>query len=114
MGRISAQEINVSRILSVVAAGFLVCWVTMWACAFWKRFSPDTAPRVVQLLVILLLFLSSAINPFIYAVTSRIFRAEFYKLLCWWKVRISPPEVNFEESAAQNEHNERKAQETET
>ncbi|KAJ7371723.1 hypothetical protein OS493_023058 [Desmophyllum pertusum] len=78
-GRISVQEINVSRTLSYVVAGFLVCWIPMWALIFWKRFSPDTAPRVVQLLAILLLFLSSTINPFIYAATNRVFRGEFSK-----------------------------------
>ncbi|KAJ7383727.1 hypothetical protein OS493_026258 [Desmophyllum pertusum] len=90
-GRISVQEINVSRTLSYVVAGFLLCWIPMWALLFWKRFSPDTAPRVVQLLVILLLFLSSTINPFIYAATNRVFRGEFYKILCWWKVRRIEP-----------------------
>ena len=59
----------------------------MWAFVLWKRFSPETAPRIVQLTITFLLFLSSAINPFIYAARSRVFREEFRKLLCWWKVR---------------------------
>ncbi|KAJ7371721.1 hypothetical protein OS493_023056 [Desmophyllum pertusum] len=84
--RISVQEINVSRTLSYVVAGFLFCWIPMYVFVFWKRFSPDTAPRSVQLLAILLLFLSSTINPFIYAATNRVFRGEFCKILCWWKV----------------------------
>ena len=59
----------------------------MWAFAFWKRFFPDTAPRIIKLLVTLLLFLSSTINPFIYAATNRVFREEFHKLLFWLRVR---------------------------
>ena len=90
-GRVSVQEINLCRVLSYVVAGFLFCWVPMWVFIFWKRFSPATCPRVIQLSAIFLLFLSSTINPFIYAATNRVFREEFGKLLCWWKVgRISP------------------------
>ena len=88
---ISVREINISRTLSYVAAGFLFCWIPLWAFAFWKRSSPETAPRVVELLVTLMLFLSASINPFIYISTSHAFRREFSKLLCWRKVtRIVP------------------------
>ena len=94
-GRISVQEINMSRTLSYVAAGFLHCWIPMWAFTLWKRFSPDTAPRTVQLTAIFLVFLSSTINPFIYAARNRAFREEFCKLLCWWKVRSAISEPDF-------------------
>ncbi|CAH3115442.1 unnamed protein product, partial [Porites lobata] len=87
IARISVQEISISRVLFYVAAGFLVCWIPMWTFIFWKRFFPDTAPRLIQLLVIFFLFLSSTINPFIYASTNRVFREEFYNLMCWWRVR---------------------------
>ena len=93
-GRITRQEINISRVLSYVAAGFLICWVPMWGFIFWKRFSPNTSPRVVQLIAIFLLLLSSTINPFIYAVTNRVFREEFRKLLCWWRVRKIASEID--------------------
>ena len=52
-----------------------------------EAFSPDTAPRIIELLVTLLLLLSSTINPVIYAATNRVFREEFRKLLCWLRVR---------------------------
>ena len=80
--RNSVREINISRVLLYVAAGFLFCWIPMWAGIIWKRFFPDTVPRVVELLVIFLLFLSSSINPFIYTFTNGDFRREFRKLLC--------------------------------
>ena len=86
-GRVSVQEINITRVLSYVAAGFLICWIPMWPLVFWKRFSPSTAPRIVQLIITLFFFLSSTINPFIYAATNSLFREEFRKLLCWWKMR---------------------------
>ena len=91
---LSVQDINVCRVLSYVVAGLLFCWVPMWAFIFWKRFSPDSCPREIQLSVVFLLFLSSTINPFIYAATNRKFRDEFYKMLCWWKVGRLAPEVD--------------------
>ena len=90
---ISVREINISRTLSYVAAGFVFCWIPLWAFAFWKRLSPETAPRVVELLVTLMLFLSASINPFIYITTSHAFRGELNKLLCRWKVTRIAPEV---------------------
>ena len=102
---LSVQEIKLCRVLSYVVAGFLVCWVPMWLFIFWKRFSPDTAPRGIQLSAIFLLFLSSTINPFIYAATNRKFRDEFYKLLCWWKVRQLASEVD-PVAEIRNVHNE--------
>lgn len=90
-GRISVKEIKISRTLSYVAAGFLFCWIPLWAFAFWKRLSPETAPRIVELFVTLMLFISASINPFIYTATSGAFRGEFNKLLCWWKAtRVAP------------------------
>ena len=91
---VSVHEINICRVLTYVVAGLLFCWVPMWVFIFWKRFSPHSAPRGIQLSAIFLLFLSSTINPFIYAATNRKFREEFYKLLCWWKVRGLAPEVD--------------------
>ena len=92
--RISLQEINMSRTLAYVAGGFLLCWIPMWAFGLWRRFSPDTAPRMVQLTVQFLLYLSSTINPFIYAARNRVFREEFRKLLCRWKVSRSTTEAD--------------------
>jgi len=63
------------------------------AFVFWKRSLPDTVPRVVELLVTLMLFLSASINPFIYISTIHTFRGEFNKLLCWWKETRIAPEV---------------------
>ena len=103
VGRISRQEININRLLSYVAAGFPICWVPMWAFTFWKRFFPDTAPRIIKLLVTLLLFLSSTINPFIYAATNRVFREEFCKLLCWWRVRKIASEVDSHQKGEERE-----------
>ena len=68
--RISVQEINMSCTLACVAGGFLL--VPAWAFTLWKRFSPETAPRIVHLTIQFLLYLSSTINPFIYAARNRV------------------------------------------
>ena len=92
---ISMREINISRTLSYVAAGYLFCWIPLWVFAFCKRSFPEKTPRVVELLVTLMLFLSASINPFIYISTSQAFRRELCRLLCWWKVtRIVPGSTN--------------------
>ena len=97
-GRISAKEINISRALGYVAAGFLFCWIPPWVFAFWKRFSPDTSLRITELLVTILLFMSATINPVIYATTNPHFRKEFVKLLCWCNgEKIQPTEGRLRE-----------------
>ena len=111
-GRTSVQEINMSRTLAYIAGGFLLCWILMWAFALWKRFSPDTAPRIVQLTSTFLVFLSSTINPFIYAARNRVFRQEFCKLLCWWKERRITTEADF--GANRNRGRGKKTPETAT
>ena len=77
----SVRDISVSRVLFFVAAGFLCCWIPMWALALWMRFSPETCPRVVQLIDVFLSYLSASVNPLIYAFTNGEFRREFRKLL---------------------------------
>nr|XP_058953297.1 kappa-type opioid receptor-like [Pocillopora verrucosa] len=81
-GRSSLKEIHATRVLLYVAAGFLCCWIPMWAFILWKRFSPETCPRRAAILVTFFLFLSATINPFIYAFTNCGFQTEFRKLLC--------------------------------
>ena len=81
-----------SRTLTYVAGGFLLCWILMWALVFWKRFSPGTAPRILHIAIVFLFFLSSAINPFIDTTRNRVF------LLPKWKVRSRTSEADSSES----------------
>ena len=75
------RDISISRVLFFVAAGFLCCWIPMWALALWMRFSPETCPRAVQLIDVFLSYLSASVNPLIYTFTNSEFRREFRKLL---------------------------------
>ncbi|XP_022777597.1 alpha-2Db adrenergic receptor-like [Stylophora pistillata] len=78
----SVKELNITRMLFYVAAGFLCCWIPMWAMVLWFRFSPETCPRTATLLTIFLFFFSTTVNPIIYTFTNGEFRKEFHRLLC--------------------------------
>ena len=94
--RSSVKETNISRVLLFVAAGFLCCWIPMWALVLWFRFSPETSPRIAAMLSMFCFYLSASVNPFIYAFTNGEFRREFRKLLSCYcrKARIADNEVN--------------------
>ena len=94
--RSSVKETNISRVLLFVAAGFLCCWIPMWALVLWFRFSPETSTRIATMLAMFCFFLSASVNPFIYAFTNGEFRREFRKLLSRYcrKARIADNEVN--------------------
>ena len=79
--RISIQEIKISKSIACVFAGFFLCWIPMWSLSLLNRFYPTPVSRVVPLLVIFFVFLSSSINPLIYAATNNGFRQEFRKML---------------------------------
>ena len=77
--RNSVKEIKLTRMLLFVGAGFLCCWMPMWAMVLWFRFSPETFPRIAILLLIFLLFLSASVNPIIYTFKNGELRREFHK-----------------------------------
>lgn len=78
---VSIHEIKITKSLSVVIAGFAMCWLPMWTIALLKRFRPDLMSEKIELVTTFLIFLSVTINPFIYAWTSRAFRLVFWKML---------------------------------
>ena len=78
----SVREVKLARMLVLVAAGFLCCWIPMWVFVLWFRFFPETSSRISEFLVTFLFYLSVSINPIIYAFTNGEFRREFCKLLC--------------------------------
>lgn len=89
--RISVQEIKISKSIAFVLAGFFLCWMPMWSLSLTNRFSPTPVPRIIPLLVTFFVFLSSSINPLIYAATNHGFRQEFRKMLfCFKRKRIAP------------------------
>lgn len=93
---ITRQEIKSSKTIALVLTGFLLCWVPMWSLSLTNRFYPSPVPRIVPLLVTFFIFLSSSINPFIYAVTNSGFRREFREIIFCGrgrKTEIAPTRV---------------------
>lgn len=88
--RITVQEIRISKSLFGVVLGFAICWVPSYIVALFVRFKfvGDLHPSVA-LICITGIFLSSTINPFIYAGMNRAFRLEFKKLLLCQKQSVS-------------------------
>ena len=78
----SVKEININQVLLYVAAGFLCCWIPMWAFTLWFRFSFKTRPRIAALLATFLYYFSASVNSFIYTFTNGTFRKQFQNLLC--------------------------------
>ena len=75
--RASIEETKVTKTLGVVMVGFAFCWLPVciidYVHAALRR---PALPRQVYLTYGLLIYLSSAINPFIYGATNRHFRRE--------------------------------------
>ena len=79
--RISRREIKISMSLFVVVIVFAFCWIPLWVLALLFRFQlVKSLPRNVALFVSFLVFLSSTVNPFIYAGMNRPFRREIRHL----------------------------------
>lgn len=89
--RITLNEIKMSKTLFFVVASIFICWVPFWAILVTERFSLVVISREVQLLAVLLLFLSSTVNPFIYTCTNRAFKREFLKIMFGWKITLKQP-----------------------
>ena len=79
--RLTIQEVRIRKALFVVITVFIVCWLPSWAIALLKRLQPTlTLHRSLKLIPVYLPFLSSAINPFVYAGNNPTFRSEFKRL----------------------------------
>lgn len=81
-GTVSVQEIKLSKSLAFVIAGLALCWIKRWVTGLTNRFLPKPVPRIVPLIDTFFIFVSCAINPFIYSGTNRLFRKELRRILC--------------------------------
>ena len=81
-GHITMHEIKVSKSLFFVVLAFVLCWIPAWSVGVMIRFRLlESIPRGVQLFSSLSIFMSSAVNPFIYAGMNGLFRREFKKII---------------------------------
>jgi len=86
---ISVEEIKISNVLFMSVLGFAICWIPSLVIITMDRVAPDTTPpRSRTLLCTYLNYLSSALNPVIYGVMNRSFRAEYKRILFCRKTQI--------------------------
>ena len=87
---VTSNKIRLRKSLFVVVFAFMLCWVPAWVITILTRLVfGNRMPRNVQLLCTFFVNISNAINPFIYAGMSPVFRGEFRKLLaCKFGVRV--------------------------
>lgn len=91
---ISVEEIKISNLLFMTVLGFAICWIPSLIIITMDRVAPDaTPPRSRTLLCTYLNYLSAALNPFIYGVMNRSFRAEYKRILLCRKTQIDVPQV---------------------
>lgn len=114
-GRISAQEVRLSKSLFAVVLAFLVCWIPLWVIVLLKRFYIEyTLPRSVELLCMFFLYLSNTINPFIYAGMNRVFRREFRSIIMCGRMANTAPRSSILEMGRRRAIIEREVRHKET
>ena len=80
--RRNVQEANITKTLVVVLVGFALCWLPVLVMDTIDVVTGDlNLPRQLYLFYTFMVFLSSTINPFIYALVNKRFRKEYWKIL---------------------------------
>ena len=91
---ISVEEIKISNLLFVTVLGFAICWIPSLVIITMDRIDPDnTPPHSRTLLCTYLNYLSAALNPFIYGVMNRSFRAEYKRILLCRRTQTDVPQA---------------------
>ena len=79
---IHVQEIKVTKTLGAVLIGFSCCWLPILVIdQIDMNNGASLLPRQVYLFYLLSFYMSSAINPVLYALMNRAFRAEYKKII---------------------------------
>lgn len=77
----SAHEIKTTRIMLTLVFAFYLCWIPVATIFLVQIFVP--IDRFAYFLIRFLAYMSSLVNPFIYAYMSRDFRRAFSTLICF-------------------------------
>ena len=79
--RINVRDTNITKTLVAVVVGFALCWLPVLVMDTTDVVTGTlTLPRQMYLFYTIMVFLSSTINPFIYAVVNKRFKREFLKI----------------------------------
>ena len=84
---INVEEVRVTKALCASVLGFSLCWGPIATIDMVDSITQHQLgiPRQVFMLYIYLGFGSCSINPVIYGVMNRAFRAEFLRVLAFWR-----------------------------
>ena len=84
---INVEEIRITKALFATVLGFCLCWGPIATIDMVDSYTEHklAIPRQVFMLYIYLGFGSCSINPVIYGVMNRAFRAEFLRVLTFWR-----------------------------
>ena len=95
----NVEEVKITKALFAAVLGFILCWGPIAIIDMVDSFSAHklAIPRQVFILYIYLGFGSCSINPIIYGVMNRAFRAEFLRVLCFWRTKngVTPLGLSF-------------------
>ena len=87
--RLSVEEVNITYTLLVVVIGFLTCWTPVMVIDMIDFINADwKLKRQVYVSYTCFGFASTSINPVIYGIMNRSFRAEYLRILTSLKKRI--------------------------
>lgn len=92
---LSVEEIRITRTLFALVVAFVLCTFPAYTIFGLLRLQVaklESVPRPLSLTANALIFISSAINPFLYGVMNKPFRQEFKEILmCKWNnVQVQP------------------------
>ena len=99
---ISVEEVRITKTLFFLVLLFMLCWIPVYTAVAIVRSGVGQLPPEGSLFASYVIFITSAINPFVYAFKNRAFREEFKRiLLCFRtiKERVHPSTVEFENRA---------------
>jgi len=100
--RLSVEEVNVTYILLVVVIGFLTCWIPVLVIDLADFLNADwKLKRQVYVSYTCLGFASTSLNPIIYGIMNRSFRAEYFNIFASLKKCILPSKLNVQTAPAQ-------------
>ena len=80
--RISAKDLNVTRLLFIVVVFYVLCWLPVLIVDTTELFTGKYSfPRQVYQLYSYMVGVNSAVNPVVYAFSNREFKTEFNRIV---------------------------------
>ena len=104
---LSVGEVNVTYMLLAVVVGFLICWIPVLVIDLIDFINGDwKLERQVYVSKICFAFASTSLNPVIYGIMNRSFRAEYLRILAALKVWTSKSDSDVSDDHEEEEEEE--------